>query len=57
MVPFGMKGQVPPTTRVVGDLDAAHQSELVAAMTATSIKIQDGTVAKHVPRLASGRCR
>ena len=49
MVRIGMNGQIPPTTRVVVDLDAAHQSELVAGKDGHfTLKIQDGTVAKHV---------
>jgi type IV pilus assembly protein PilQ len=47
-VRIGMNGQVPPMTRVVVDLDAAHQSELVAGNDGHfTLKIQDGTVAKH----------
>ena len=52
MVRIGMNGQVPPTTRVVVDLDAAHQSELVAGKDGHfTLKIQDAivnkTAAKH----------
>ena len=48
-VRIGMNGQVPPTTRVVVDLDAAHQSQLVAGKDGHfTLKIQDGTLAKHV---------
>jgi len=52
MVRIGMNGQVPPTTRVVVDLDAAHQSELVAGKDGHfTLKIQDAignkTVARH----------
>jgi type IV pilus assembly protein PilQ len=46
-VRIGMNGQAPPTTRVVVDLDAAHQSELVAGQNGHfTLKIQDATAAK-----------
>ena len=46
-VRIGMNGQVPPTTRVVVDLDAAHSSELVAGQNGHfTLKIQDATAAK-----------
>ena len=46
-VRIGMNGQNPPTTRVVVDLDAAHQSELVAGQNGRfTLKIQDANVAK-----------
>ena len=45
-VRVGMDGQVPPTTRVVVDLDASCQHELVAGTDGRFIlKIQDGTLA------------
>jgi type IV pilus assembly protein PilQ len=46
-VRIGMNGQAPPTTRVVVDLDAAYQSELVAGQNGRfTLKIQSATVAK-----------
>src|SRR5882757_2704476 len=45
-VRIGMNGQVPPTTRVVVDLDAARQSELVGQDGHFTLKIQGATVAK-----------
>ncbi len=46
-VRIGMSGQVPPTTRVVVDLDAARPSELVAGQDGHfSLKISGATVAK-----------
>ena len=46
-VRIGMNGQVPPTTRVVVDLDSAHASELVAGQNGHfTLKIQGTTVAK-----------
>jgi type IV pilus assembly protein PilQ len=45
-VRIGMNGQVPPTTRVVVDLDAARQSELVGQDGHFTLKIQDATIAK-----------
>ena len=50
-VRIGMNGQVPPTTRVVVDLDAAHTSELVAGQNGHfTLKIQDATAAKAVAK-------
>ncbi len=47
-VRIGMNGQVPPTTRVVVDLDAAHPSELVAGKDGHfTLKIRDAAVAKN----------
>jgi type IV pilus assembly protein PilQ len=47
-VRIGMDGQVPPTTRLVVDLAAARQSELVAGKDGHfTLKIQDAAVAKH----------
>ena len=47
-VRIGMNGQVPPTTRVVVDLDGAHQPELVAGKDGHfTLKIQGATIAKH----------
>ncbi|MFY9559122.1 MAG: type IV pilus secretin PilQ [Terriglobales bacterium] len=47
-VRIGMNGQVPPTTRVVVDLDAARQPELVAGKDGHfTLKIQDATLAKR----------
>ncbi len=47
-VRIGMNGQVPPTTRVVVDLDSARQSELVSGKDGHfTLKIQDATLAKH----------
>jgi type IV pilus assembly protein PilQ len=47
MVRIGMNGQVPPTTRVVVDLAAARQSELVAGKDGHfTLKIQDAIVNK-----------
>jgi type IV pilus assembly protein PilQ len=46
-VRIGMNGQVPPTTRVVVDLDAARQSELIAGQNGRfTLKIQDATATK-----------
>ena len=46
-VRIGMSGQVPPTTRVVVDLDAARPSELVAGPDGHfTLKIQGANVAK-----------
>jgi type IV pilus assembly protein PilQ len=46
-VRIGMNGQVPPTTRVVVDLAADRQSELVAGQDGRfTLKIQDANVAK-----------
>src|SRR6266404_3216540 len=45
-VRIGMNGEVPPTTRVVVDLDAARQSEFVGQDGHFTLKIQDATVAK-----------
>jgi type IV pilus assembly protein PilQ len=45
-VRIGMSGQVPPTTRVVVDLDAARQPELVAGQDGRfTLKIQGASVA------------
>jgi type IV pilus assembly protein PilQ len=47
-VRIGMNGQVPPTTRVVVDLDGARQPQLVAGKDGHfTLKIQDAVVAKH----------
>src|SRR5262245_1409477 len=44
---IGMNGQVPPTTRVVVDLDAARQPELITGKDGHfTLKIQDATLAK-----------
>ena len=54
MVRIGMNGQVPPTTRVVVDLDAAHQSELVAGKDGHfTLKIQDAIVNKTAAKRIS----
>jgi type IV pilus assembly protein PilQ len=54
MVRIGMNGHVPPTTRVVVDLDAAHQSELVAGKDGHfTLKIQDAIVNKTVAKRIS----
>ncbi len=54
MVRIGMNGQVPPTTRVVVDLDAAHQSELVAGKDGHfTLKIQDAIVNKRAAKRIS----
>ena len=51
-VRIGMSGQVPPTTRVVVDLDAARPSELVAGQDGHfSLKIQGANVAKSAARI------
>ncbi len=53
MVRIGMNGHVPPTTRVVVDLDAAHQSELVAGKDGHfTLKIQDAIVNKTAAKAA-----
>jgi len=47
-VRIGMNGQVPPSTRLVVDLDAARQHELVAGPDGSfTLKIQDAVVAKR----------
>ena len=47
-VRIGMNGQVPPTTRVVVDLDAARQPELLAGKDGHfTLKIQDAALAKR----------
>ncbi|MBZ5547832.1 MAG: type IV pilus secretin PilQ [Acidobacteriia bacterium] len=44
----GMNGQVPPSTRVVVDLEAARQHELVTGQDGSfTLKIQDAVVAKR----------
>ena len=48
-VRIGMSGQVPPTTRVVVDLDAARQSELVGQDGHFTLKISNANVAKKTP--------
>jgi type IV pilus assembly protein PilQ len=54
MVRIGMNGHVPPTTRVVVDLDAAHQSELVAGKDGHfTLKIQDAIVNKTAAKRIS----
>jgi type IV pilus assembly protein PilQ len=51
MVRIGMNGQVPPTTRVVVDLDAARQSELIAGKDGHfTLKIEDAIVRKTTAR-------
>jgi type IV pilus assembly protein PilQ len=53
-VRIGMNGQVPPTTRVVVDLDAARQSELVVGQNGHfTLKIQDATAPKTVAKTAA----
>jgi len=47
-VRVGMNGQVPPSTRLVVDLDTARQHELVAGQDGNfTLKIQDAVVAKR----------
>ena len=54
MVRIGMNGHVPPTTRVVVDLDAAHQAELVAGKDGHfTLKIQDAIVNKTAAKRIS----
>ncbi|HUM05268.1 MAG TPA: type IV pilus secretin PilQ [Terriglobales bacterium] len=49
-VRIGMNGQVPPTTRVVVDLDGAHQPELVAGKDGHyTLKFQAATLAHSQP--------
>src|SRR5205085_10212179 len=47
-VRVGMNGQLPPTTRVVVDLDAARQSELVGQDGHFTLKIQRPSVAQRI---------
>jgi len=48
MVRIGMNGEVPPTTRVVVDLDLTHESELVAGKDGRfTLKIRDAAMAKR----------